>query len=279
MIWRLLHYRSGDAFENMALDEAVFRETVRNNRPPTLRFYGWRSPAVSIGYFQKLENEIHADRCRASGVDIVRRITGGKAVYHRDEVTYALTAGRSASLFPDDISRTYEIISRCLARGLSFLGINARMAKADPGAALHTRRESCCFSVPFGSELLVEGRKICGSAQTRTQGGFLQHGSLLMRFDPVETAALMGPLQDTDAAATLRSRVAAVNQVLSAPVSAEALCKALQRGFVEELGVRLAPEPLTPAEEALAGRLVKKYVSHDWNWERKKGTLAQARPI
>jgi lipoate-protein ligase A len=272
MIWRLLHYRSGDAFENMALDEAVFRETVWNNRPPTLRFYGWRNPAVSIGYFQDLDKEIHIDLCRAAGVDIVRRITGGKAVYHCDEVTYALAAGRCASLFPDDIYRTYEIVSRCLARGLYSLGIDARLAAAPPGAVSRAQRPSCCFSVPFGSELLVEGKKICGSAQTRTHGGFLQHGSLLMRFDPEKNAALMGP-RDPDAARTLQSRVAAVNQVLAAPVSVEALCQGLQRGFVEELGIRLVPEPLTPAEESLAARLVKKYASEAWTRRRKRMLL------
>src|SRR5512145_530982 len=132
MTWRLLNYRPRSAFENMAIDEAIFRETVKKKKPPTLRFFGWYPAAVSIGYFQELENEINFNRCHQSGIDIVRRLTGGKAVYHSDEITYSLAAEKSEKVFPDSIAGTYAIISRCLARGLSFLGINAELAKASP---------------------------------------------------------------------------------------------------------------------------------------------------
>ena len=258
----------------MAIDEAIFRETVKNKRPPTLRFYGWRRPAVSIGYFQELKNEINFDRCRSSGVDIVRRITGGKAVYHTDEITYSLTAGNSEKLFPDNIIGTYEIISRCLARGLSELGINARLAKVGSGGSSKMPdTTSCCFSVPSGNELLVAGRKICGSAQMRTHGGFLQHGSLLMTFDPVETAALILISQTPDPSEKLRCSVTAVNEVIPLPVSAAMLCSVLQKGFINELGIGLSEEPLTPAEKALSIQLLKKYESDAWNWERKKSTF------
>ena len=135
MTWRLLNYRPYSAFENMAIDEAIFRETIKNKKPPTLRFFGWSPAAISIGYFQELKHEINFNRCRLSGVDIVRRITGGKAVYHKDEITYSLTACNSEKLFPDNIIGTYEIISLCLARGLSELGINAHLAKAGSDAS------------------------------------------------------------------------------------------------------------------------------------------------
>jgi lipoate-protein ligase A len=269
MIWRLLNYRSYSAFENMAIDEAIFRDTIKNKKPPTLRFFGWRPAAVSIGYFQELKNEIHFNRCRLSGVDIVRRMTGGKAVYHSDEITYSLTAGNSDKLFPDNIIGTYEKISLCLARGLSLLGIKAHLAKAgSPGK--DSDKTSCCFSVPFGNELLVAGRKICGSAQMRTHGGFLQHGSLLMTFDPVETAALILSSQALEPAEKLRCSVTAVNEVIPSPVSAETLCTVLQKGFSDELGIGLSEGTLTPTEKALSDQLVKKYESDAWNWERKK---------
>ncbi len=272
MIWRLLNYRSYSAFENMAIDEAIFRDTVKNKKPPTLRFFGWRPAAVSIGYFQELKNEIHFNRCRLSGVDIVRRMTGGKAVYHSDEITYSLTAGKSDELFPDNITGTYEKISLCLARGLSLLGIKAHLAKAGaPGK--EPARTSCCFSVPSSHELLVAGRKICGSAQMRTHGGFLQHGSLLMTFDPVETAALILLSQAPEPAEKLRCSVTAVNELIPSPVSAETLCAVLQQGFSDELGIDLSEGTLTPAEKALSAQLVKKYESDAWNWERKKGVL------
>ncbi len=271
MKWRLLNYRSNSASENMAIDEAVFRETIDHHGPPTLRFYGWSRPAVSIGYFQELKNEINFNRCRLSGVDIVRRVTGGKAVYHRDEITYSLTAGGAAKLFPDDVAGTYEKISLCLARGLSELGIKAQLAAAgvhgkgkEPGLA------SCCFSVPSGNELLVSGRKICGSAQTRTRGGFLQHGSLLMTFDPAETSAMILLSQRPEQTEKLRQSVTAVNELIPFPVSAETLCSVLKKGFVDELNIDITEGTLTPAEKALSGRLVKKYESDAWTWERNK---------
>lgn len=269
MTWRLLPYQTYNAFENMAIDEAVFCETIKNKQPPTLRFFGWCPSAVSIGYFQELKNEINVERCRSTGVDIVRRITGGKAVYHQAEVTYSLAAGNSDRLFPDDLVRTYEIISLCLARGLSELGIHAHLAKA---GALNKRpdRTPCCFAQPSGNELLVSGRKICGSAQMRTHGGFLQHGSLLMSFDPVETAALILSPATTQPAGKLSNCVTAVNEVISSPVSPEALCTFLQKGFSEELGIVFSDGRLTPAEKASSGRLVKKYKSDAWNWDRKK---------
>jgi len=266
--WRLLNYRPNNAFENMAIDEAIFRETIKNKKTPTLRFFGWRPAAVSIGYFQELKKEINFNRCRLTGVDIVRRMTGGKAVYHHDEITYSLTAGNSEKLFPDDIVRTYEIISLCLARGLSLLGINAHLAKP-----VIPRKEpattSCCFSVPSGNELLVAGKKICGSAQTRTHGCFLQHGSLLMTFNPVETAALILSSQAPEPSEKLRQSITAVNEVLPSPVSEETLCAVLQKGFIDELSIHLSEEPLTPAEKVLSGQLVKKYESDAWNWDRK----------
>lgn len=271
MTWRLLNYQPYSAFENMAIDEAIFLETIRNNKPPTLRFFGWCPSAVSIGYFQELKSEINYNRCRLSGVDIVRRMTGGKAVYHSDEVTYSLTAGSSEKLFPDDILQTYKIISLSLANGLSFLGINTYLANTASCIVMKkSDRTSCCFSVPSGNELMVGGKKICGSAQIRTHGGFLQHGSLLMSFDAAEAAALILSSNQPETYQKLRNSVTAVNELISLPVSAEDLCCVLQKGFMNTLGIDLSEEPLTPEEKNLAGQLIKKYRSETWNWERKK---------
>lgn len=269
MIWRLIPYRCHDAFENMAVDEAIFRETLINHQPPTLRFFGWCRPSVSIGYFQEFKKEIHAEKCRLNCIDVVRRITGGKAVYHWDEVTYSVAAARTEACFPDHIGRTYEIISRCLSRGLAGIGLDAHLA----GTALHKsgspKRPStpCCFSVPSGNELVMDGRKICGSAQTRTQEGFLQHGSLLLKFDPLKSTEL---IRETLTAEQLRESVAAVNELLAEPLSAEALCFSLQKGFADELGVAFREGTLTDAELALSRALLKKYQSSAWNHERKK---------
>ncbi|PKN86449.1 MAG: lipoate--protein ligase family protein [Deltaproteobacteria bacterium HGW-Deltaproteobacteria-1] len=276
MIWRFLNYRSCSAAENMAIDEAVLLETIHHDKPPTLRFYGWSRPAVSIGYFQELKKEINYDLCLLSDVKVVRRITGGKAVYHRDEITYSIVAGSSTGLFPNDIAGTYKIISLCLLRGLSNLGIHAKLAEASSiGACKEPDLNTCCFSVPAGNELMVAGRKICGSAQTRIRGGFIQHGSMLMTFDPAETAAMILSSDVPEHYVKLRRSVTAVNELLPASVSVETLCSALKKGFVDELRIDMTEGTLTPAEKALSRQLVKKYESDAWNRERKKKRISQ----
>ena len=266
MAWRLVSYRKNSAFENMAIDEAVFDETVRTGKPPTLRFFGWRPTAVSIGYFQNAGAEINLDKCQTEGVDVVRRLTGGKAVFHSAEVTYSLVASRNERLFPDDIQETYRIISLCLVRALSSLGIDA--ALSPPMSSRRSPLETCCFSTPSGNELLVEGRKICGSAQLRTRGGFLQHGSLLMTFDPDQTASLILPVRTAKDTEKLAGSVAAVNEVLSRSVTEETVCAALERGFAEELNVRLTLQDLTESEERLSRKLISRYADLSWRRTR-----------
>jgi len=155
----------------MATDEAVFQETVKNEKCPALRFYLSAPVAVSIGYFQDAKKEINLEGCRADNIDVVRRMTGGKAVFHDREITYSLAASSREKKFPDNILETYKIISRCIARGLGFLGIRAELSRRSIDRE-KAKNESCCFSVPAQHELLVGGRKICGSAQFRKRGGF-----------------------------------------------------------------------------------------------------------
>jgi lipoyl(octanoyl) transferase len=269
MAWRFLDFQRYNAFENMAIDEAIFRETIKNKKPPTIRFYGWKPAAVSIGYFQNIEEEINLEKCHAAGVDIVRRLSGGKAVFHSVEVTYSVIACNKEESFPADIAGTYKIISRCLARGLAGLGINTVLAET--GRTLHGADfKACCFSVPSRNELLVSGRKICGSAQIRSSGGFLQHGSILMAFDPVQTASFLLPMRTADQLQKLRDSVAAVNEEIGNPVDEKEICACLKKGFTTVLGVDIREEKLTSAEEALVGSLIQKYSDSRWNIDRKK---------
>ncbi len=269
MAWRLLDFQNRDIFENMAIDESIFHETIKNRKHPTIRFYSSYPAAVSIGYFQDMRKEVNIEKCRSAGVDVVRRITGGKAVFHCNEITYCVVAGDQGKIFPSDISGTYKVISKCIARGLAYLGISANLAE---GARVGSGEElkSCCFSIPSKNELLVEGRKICGSAQVRRKGGFLQHGSLLLAFDPRETASLLLPARTPEQLEKLRETVTAVNEELVSPIDVQKICSQLKKGFTDELGVELVEETLTLAEETLKNELMKKYIDMNWNMERKK---------
>jgi lipoate-protein ligase A len=268
MVWRLLNFKIYDIFENMAIDESIFHETIKNKNPPTIRFYGSHPAAVSIGYFQDARKEVNVEKSRKAGVDVVRRITGGKAVFHWAEITYCVVAGDQEKIFPPDIAGAYKVISRCIARGLSYLGITADLAEGSR-TAVGEEFKSCCFSVPSRSELLVGGRKICGSAQVRKRGGFLQHGSLLLAFDPEKTASLLLPARAPEQLERLKKAVTAINEELISPVNVQDVCLQLKKGFTDELGIELAEDTATSAEMKLKCELKKKYNDVRWNMKEK----------
>jgi lipoate-protein ligase A len=266
--WRLLPFHKAGAVENMAVDEAVLRENISKKAPPTLRFYGWQVPTLSIGYFQDYEKEVDQEACRRFGVDIIRRPTGGKAVLHEQELTYAVIADANLPLFSPDILETYRVISGCIAKGLAEIGIRAEM-KEDGRQATDRALRSSCFSIPSRYELLVGGRKICGSAQMRSHGVFLQHGSLLLAFDPFRTCAVVLPHRDSETdAELLRNAITSVGEQAGPSVGEGILCHVLRTGFEQVLGIRFLKASLTPAEEALRDELItKKYGSEEWNRE------------
>jgi lipoyl(octanoyl) transferase len=266
-VWRLLPFRKADAAENMAVDEAVFRESIRKKVPPTLRFYGWLTPVVSIGYFQDVRREIDIEGCRRLGIGLIRRPTGGKAVLHDRELTYAVIASPDESHFPPDILRTYRVISNCLAKGLSGIGIRAEL-KAEGRPSAEEALRTSCFSTPSRYELLVNGKKLCGSSQMRSHGAFLQHGALLMAFDPLSTCAVMLPHREPERqAARLRDSVTAIGELTGGSMDEPGLSRALREGFEQELGIRFEEGGLTPEEEALSAELMMKYRSDSWNRE------------
>lgn len=271
MIWRFISFKRLNAFENMAIDEAIFREKQRTDTPPTLRFYSWSPPSVSLGYFQVARQEVNVEACKKDSVDIVRRPTGGKAVLHESDLTYAVIAGEHNPLFPADILGTYKVISSCIAGGLSELGIEAEMegkGRSYQGDSL----KAACFSSPSRYELLARKRKICGSAQLRSKGIFLQHGSILIDFDPVKTCALLLP-QESDRTwlvKKLRGSVTSIHEQIGASVSVEEICQVMKRSFEKKLDIELVEGCLSSEEESLKLRLMNsKYMNDKWNMEGK----------
>ncbi|MEN6317796.1 MAG: biotin/lipoate A/B protein ligase family protein [Syntrophaceae bacterium] len=274
MKWRFIPFKQLNAFQNMAIDEAIFRENRRRDTPPTLRFYGWSPPSISLGYFQETFKEIDVEACIYDHIDIVRRPTGGKAVLHEHDVTYAVVAKELNPLFPPNILGTYRIISGCIADALSELGINAEMS-ADGRTLGDDLLDAVCFSSPSNYELLVNKRKICGSAQVRSRGVFLQHGSILLEFDPVKTCTLLAPRAGNrdGQIEKLRDSVTSVYEHIDEENSIAVICRVLQKSFERKLGIELVEGGLTTEEEALMKHLIKnKYANNKWNMEG-KGTL------
>lgn len=269
MIWRLIPFKQLCAYENMAIDEAIFRENQRQELPPTLRLYGWSPPSISLGYFQETQNEVNVSACNHYHIDIVRRPTGGKAVLHEHDLTYAVVAKDHNPPFTPDILGTYRIISGCIADALSDLGIETEMS-IDGRACQDESLKAACFSSPSQYELLVHKRKICGSAQVRSRGVFLQHGSILMDFDPVKTCTVLLPHHGNRKRQVehLRKSVTSICENTESTVTISTVCRVLKNSFEKKLGIELVEGALTPEEELLKSQLMKnKYMNDQWNLE------------
>jgi lipoate-protein ligase A len=241
--------------ENMALDEAIMEAVATGEAPPTLRFYQWAPPCLSLGKRQPLDG-VDLATCRADGVDVVRRATGGWAILHTDELTY------SVALRPDDprvsgaILDTYRTLSRGLIAGLRLLEADAAMNPVTSGRAQNT--SAACFEVPSAYEITVGGRKLMGSAQTRPAGKVLQHGSLPLYGDIARVARYLTftSEQEREALQThLRERATTLSDALGRITSFAEVAQAMARGFAEALNVELAPGEPSTREKAMARTL------------------------
>ncbi|HPC03200.1 MAG TPA: biotin/lipoate A/B protein ligase family protein [Syntrophales bacterium] len=268
--WRLLPFRSGDPFENMAVDEALFRIQERRRMPPTLRFFGWTVRTVSLGYFQDTRREVDLEACRASGVPVVRRPTGGKAVIHDRDLCYSVTGRSELPEFSGGLMPTYRLIGRCLARGLAGAGVAVSMPGDEEDAEGAAGRDAFCFASASRYELLVGGRKICGSAQSRSRNAFLQQGSVLIHFDGDLPSRFLRrtPGVLPGAAGNLGDHVTSLSGEGVRGMDGEGLAARLLAGFEEVLGVPVKEGTLTEEEASLARELREgKYGSDAWNVE------------
>ena len=245
--------------------EAVGRGQV----PPTLRFYGWQPPCLSVGRFQPVAGAVNLDACRARGFDLVRRLTGGRAILHDTpdrELTYSLVIPQDAPRVAGGVLASYRAISAALVRGLERLGVAAQLTPAR-GHALHPET-AACFDQPSDYEITVGGRKLVGSAQARSGGVILQHGTVLLDVDlPALVAVLWPPAGVTPGAFQdhLAGRLTSLRQDLGRLVAFDEVAVALADGFREVFAVVLEPGELTVAERQRAEALRReKYAAEPW---------------
>jgi lipoate-protein ligase A len=232
-VWQYIDSGSNIGAYNMAIDEELLARAQAGERVPVLRFYGWAPPAVSVGRFQDMKTAVNADACRRLGFDIVRRITGGRAVLHHRELTYSIIARTDNRLFPSAVLGTYKIIAAGLLAGLKNLGIAAEMvSRGGRHAALVKKnaKDPACFSSPSWYEILVNGRKIIGSAQRRMKGAFLQHGSILIDYAQALEAEVIPGGCGGDV-------VTCIERELGRDVPLDVVKQAFMKGFSEELGI------------------------------------------
>ena len=234
----------GDGASNLALDELLLRRVSAASAAVEtfLRFYAWPEPTLSLGMAQQASRVVDFGYCRRQGIAVARRATGGKAVLHHREVTYSLISN-DRSLFPAwSIQESYRKISAALQQGLALLGIDTTLAGSAGGQRRNqrSRRSHACFASAFHHEILFAGKKLVGSAQRRTLRGFLQHGSILLDFDP---PLLQGALRG-QTVSDLASRVATLRSCLGKPPEFSAVASFLLEGFRQVLEARIEPRPL-----------------------------------
>jgi len=277
--WRFIRSGALSPAENMAIDEAILTAHSEGLTPPTVRFYGWNPPSLTIGYFQRAEDEIDFAALRGQGIGFVRRPTGGRAVLHDRELTYSMIVSESYPGMPRSVTEAYRVLSQGLVYGFRRLGLQAEMvslATEEEKMKYETAGSAACFDSPSWYELVVEGRKAAGSAQTRAKGVVLQHGSILLDLDADQLFSLLRFPSDKIRDRLRQSfdrKAVAINDVLRAlgrpAVGMQEAEEAFRAGISEGLGVKLEDSELTPVEREYARRFVSdKYGTDAWNFRR-----------
>jgi lipoate-protein ligase A len=264
--YRFLNTGLQDAALNMAIDEAILMHHIKGEVPATLRVFRWRQPSITLGRFQSIEREILLDLCQQRAVPLVRRPTGGRAVYHHDELTYSIVIGKSNAV-PAGVVAAYAYLAQGLLAALQSLGIQAEIS--DEHA--HKHPSAACFASSTQADLTSNGYKLVGSAQVWKDESLLQQGSLplddraaeffeLLRF-PSEAARSQSLIHYREKTTPLHS--------FHPTATWDDVAQALQHGFSKALQVEFITGALSSSEWALAHQLVEeKYSKLLWRKER-----------
>lgn len=260
---------------NMALDEALLDWHSEGLIPPVIRFYEWNPATLSIGYFQSVEKEIDMEAVRRLGLGFVRRPTGGRGVLHEHELTYSVIVSEDYPDMPATVTEAYRVISEGLLKGFQSLGLEAYFSipnTPDKLQALKNPKTAVCFDTPSWYELVVEGKKVAGSAQTRQKGVILQHGAILLDLDDeklVQTFKFSTDEAREKVKKSINQKAVAINKLLQKPIPID-MCKvAFRDGFSEALNVELVPFSLNEKQIEYVKTLEKRrYANDEWNFKK-----------
>jgi lipoate-protein ligase A len=251
--WRFLDLKVNDAYTNMAVDEALACARGDGASPNTLRFYMWRPSAVTIGYFQGVEDEVDLEACGRYGIDINRRISGGGAVLNSStgEITYSIVTAEDDPRVSRDVTESYRFLCGGIVEGLAQLGISAEFKPIN--------------------DIVVRGKKISGNAQIRRYGAVLHHGTILVDYDAKQMFSVLKVSKEKMSDKMIQQaeeRVTTIRRELQRNVSFDEVRRALHDGFGRALGVELVPGAITPHEEQLVKTFREKYASREWIFRR-----------
>jgi lipoate-protein ligase A len=260
MNWRLLIHPSLPGHTQMAIDEALYRSAADIERP-TLRLYTWKQPTLSLGYFQDYKRVVCEPYIVHNNIHVVRRLTGGRAVLHDLEMTYAVSAPLDRGVFKNcSLQETYQLIAKALDLALQNLGVKrSAISMESNGGNSHTKKPQCFVSVSR-YELAENERKIIGSAQKRSRDRFLQHGSILLDFNrDLQRGCVNNPDPQ------IEEKIAPLRWILGRTPEFNELKSQIVAGFEQVFRTELVQSSLETAEETLVQELEMKYRSDDWN--------------
>lgn len=262
--WRLIDTGLNDGYTNMAIDHAIMDNVRAGYVPPTLRFYQWDPKALTVGYFQNIYKELDLAKCGQLGIDVTRRLTGGRAVLHHLELTYSIVCTHESPVAVGSIIESYLRISRGIVAGLKQLGIDVQIV-AQP-RKIREGSSAACFDTPSWYELVVDKKKLVGSAQTRRRGVLLQHGSIpfSLSTDLLATVLRFNSEASRESfSKMLKEKAIGLDQCI-ANLTKEKLITAIAEGLGKELKLDLAQSFLTETEVKSTHMYREKYASNEW---------------
>lgn len=247
------------AFSNMAIDEALFNYVQKNKGASILRFYRWEKPSLSIGYHQKVKDVANIEFLNERGIDLVRRITGGKAVLHDDEITYSFSSSNPLLVKERNLLDSFYMLSSALIKGLKNLNISAHLSSRKHEDFYKTNLP--CFSYPTGNEIVVNGRKLIGSAQKRGRDSLLQHGSIPITIDinTLARATFSSPENINGKIITLQELVGKVDFFK--------ISLTLKEGFSEYFDCNFEPFDREKIKDEAERIKEEKYSNPSWNFD------------
>ncbi|WP_167260861.1 lipoate--protein ligase family protein [Alkalibacillus almallahensis] len=270
--WFVIEHGLLDADVNMAVDECLLNWQKEGKMKPTLRFYGWTEPSLSVGQFQSVEQSIDFESVEAYHCQFVRRLTGGSAVLHDDELTYSIVLPEDHQMISSSIKDAYYTLSQGLVKGFEQLGI--RVEHATPSEQSASNRSDVCFERPAYYELLAQEKKLSGNAQIRKDGVLLQHGSIPLTLDTTMLFDLFRfPNEEfkNHRRQLFKEKATTINQLNHDEFNYDDVKNALKKGFDEAFDVKLVPYELTKEQWDEVYQLVKfKYGNDNWNFKRNR---------
>lgn len=263
-VWHYIYSDKADPFFNLALDEVLFFENQKEGSPPLFRIYGWDRAAVSFGYFQKIEQACNLRECEKENLPVIRRITGGRAVYHHQDLTYCFMG--CAQTYPElgkTVVETYRQISQAFLEGLKMLGVQAEWEKMR--FSLNGKSSFLpCFASTSIYEVTHQGKKLIGSAQKRVGSWFIQQGS--MPLDSQTTRQKIFLTNGNHSYSGFEKKFTSLEEILGRHINLKEVADVFKTGWENFWNVKLEEISLSPEVIGQARELAElKYRQKSWN--------------